>query len=112
MLRRCDDEPCHQETPLGYVPREGDLNTQGLGDIDMKTLFSMPKDFWLQEVNTIIIIKKYTYFNHTIFKIINTIMFSFQADAIEKYFKEEVGDDLPKEMWNELDTLRKNMERS
>lgn len=80
VLRRCDNEPCHQETPLGFVPKEGDLNVQGLGDIDMKTLFSMPKDFWLQEAN-----------------------------AIEKYFKEEIGEDLPKEMWNELETLRKNM---
>ncbi|XP_063833497.1 phosphoenolpyruvate carboxykinase [GTP]-like isoform X1 [Ostrinia nubilalis] len=83
VLRRCDEEPCHQETPLGYVPKQGELNTQGLGDIDMKTLFSIPQDFWLKE-----------------------------ADAIEKYFKEEVGEDLPKEMWSELETLRKNVKHS
>lgn len=50
VLRRCDEEPCHQETPLGYVPKQGELNTQGLGDIDMKSLFSIPQDFWLKEV--------------------------------------------------------------
>lgn len=49
----------------------------------MDTLFSIPKDFWLQE-----------------------------ADAIEKYFKEEVGQDLPKEMWQELEKLRKNVQQS
>ncbi|KAG7300867.1 protein kinase C (PKC)-like Pck2 [Plutella xylostella] len=80
VLRRCDGEEIHQETPLGYVPRDGCLNTEGLGAIDMKQLFSIPQDFWVKE-----------------------------ADAIEKYFKEEVGEDLPKEMWEELNKLRKNI---
>ncbi|CAG9124780.1 unnamed protein product [Plutella xylostella] len=80
VLRRCDGEEIHQETPLGYVPRDGCLNTEGLGAIDMKQLFSIPQDFWMKE-----------------------------ADAIEKYFKEEVGEDLPKEMWEELNKLRKNI---
>lgn len=83
VLRRCDGEKCHRETPLGYVPSDGALNTKGLSDINMKELFSIPKDFWMQE-----------------------------SEAIEKYFKEEVGDDLPEEMWNELRTLRKNIQQS
>ncbi|CAB3229622.1 unnamed protein product [Arctia plantaginis] len=83
ILRRCDNEQCHIETPLGYVPAEGDLNVENLGPIDLKTLFSIPKDFWLQE-----------------------------ADAIEKYFKEEIGADLPKEMIDELNKLRKNVQNS
>ncbi|XP_059055979.1 phosphoenolpyruvate carboxykinase [GTP]-like [Achroia grisella] len=82
ILRRCDNEPCYVDTPLGYVPRILVLNTQDLGPIDMKTLFSIPQDFWLQE-----------------------------ADAIGKYFKEEVGDDLPKEMWNQLETLRNRVQQ-
>ncbi|XP_045540534.1 phosphoenolpyruvate carboxykinase [GTP]-like isoform X1 [Papilio machaon] len=83
VLRRCDEEPCHVETPLGYVPKPGALNTDNLEDINMKELFSIPKDFWKQE-----------------------------ADAVEKYFKEEVGDDLPNEMWDELKKLRTNIEKS
>ncbi|XP_035452251.2 phosphoenolpyruvate carboxykinase [GTP] isoform X1 [Spodoptera frugiperda] len=83
ILRRCDNEPCYTESPLGNIPAEGDLNTQNLGAIDMKSLFSIPKDFWLQE-----------------------------ADAIEKYFKEEVGQDLPQEMWDELNKLRNNVQQS
>ncbi|GBP54409.1 Phosphoenolpyruvate carboxykinase [Eumeta japonica] len=83
ILRRCDEEPCYQETPLGLVPSEGQLNTEGLNDINMKELFSTPKEFWLQE-----------------------------ADAIEKYFTEEVGEDLPNEMWDELNRLRNNFSES
>ncbi|CAG5055276.1 unnamed protein product [Parnassius apollo] len=83
VLRRCDEEPCHMETPLGFVPKPGELNIDNLGDINMKELFSIPKDFWLQE-----------------------------ADAVEKYFKEEVGEDLPNEMWEELNTLRTNIQNS
>ncbi|PZC72166.1 hypothetical protein B5X24_HaOG211791 [Helicoverpa armigera] len=81
ILRRCDNEPCYTESPLGNIPT--DLNTDNLGPIDMNTLFSIPKDFWLQE-----------------------------ADAIEKYFKEEVGEDLPPAMWEELNKLRKNVQQS
>ncbi|XP_022120363.2 phosphoenolpyruvate carboxykinase [GTP] isoform X1 [Pieris rapae] len=83
VLRRCDDEQCHVETPLGFVPKPGALNCSNLGDINMNELFSIPKDFWLQE-----------------------------ADAIEKYFKEEVGEDLPNEMWDQLMTLKKNIQKS
>lgn len=36
----------------------------------------------------------------------------FQTEAIEKYFKEEIGADLPQEMWNELNTLKKNIQQS
>ncbi|OWR44517.1 mitochondrial phosphoenolpyruvate carboxykinase isoform 1 [Danaus plexippus plexippus] len=83
VLRRCDDEPCAIETPLGYIPTEDGLQTNGLASVDMKQLFSIPKDFWMQE-----------------------------ADAIEKYFKEEVGEDLPNEMWEELNKLRINVQKS
>ncbi|XP_063542172.1 phosphoenolpyruvate carboxykinase [GTP]-like isoform X1 [Cydia strobilella] len=83
VLRRCDEQPCHAETPLGFVPAPGALPVGGLGDINMEELFSIPKDFWIKE-----------------------------ADSVEKYFKEEVGDDLPKQMWEQLEILRKNIQRS
>lgn len=50
VLRRCDNEPCHQETPLGFVPKDGALNIDGLGQINTEELFRIPKDFWMQEV--------------------------------------------------------------
>ncbi|KAL4708647.1 hypothetical protein ACJJTC_008173 [Scirpophaga incertulas] len=80
VLRRCDNMNCFTETPLGLVPSKGALNTDGLGEIDTDALFSIPKDFWLQE-----------------------------ADAIEKYFRDEVGSDLPNVMWEELDGLRSRL---
>lgn len=36
----------------------------------------------------------------------------FQADAIEKYFADEVGEDLPHAMWEELNKLRTNIKQS
>ncbi|XP_072947946.1 phosphoenolpyruvate carboxykinase [GTP]-like isoform X3 [Epargyreus clarus] len=83
VLRRCDGEPCHQDTPLGLLPAPGALNTEGLGPLNMEELFSIPRDFWMQE-----------------------------ADCIEKYFTEEVGEDLPQEMWEELSKLRNNIQQS
>lgn len=83
VLRRCDGEACFTETALGNVPAEGALNVDNLGPIDMNALFSIPKEFWSRE-----------------------------ADAIEKYFKDEVGEDLPTEMWEELYKLRKNIQKT
>lgn len=51
ILRRCDDEPCYTETALGNVPAENALNVENLGDLDLKSLFSIPKEFWLKEVS-------------------------------------------------------------
>lgn len=79
VLRRVDNEDCYKETALGHVPDDGALRTDGL-NVNMEELFSVPKEFWLKE-----------------------------AEAIEKYFKEEVGEDLPNEMWEELKNLRKNV---
>lgn len=36
---------------LGYVPKEGSINTSGLKPSpDMKELLTVPKDFWMKEV--------------------------------------------------------------
>lgn len=40
-----------KHTPVGYVPTAGSLRLDGLKEeVDMQALFSLPKDFWLQEV--------------------------------------------------------------
>lgn len=81
ILRRVDGEDCAQETAVGYIPKENALNLQNLSEaVDMQELFRLPKDFWLEEV-----------------------------DAIEKYFKEQVGMDLPQEVFDELMKLKKNV---
>ncbi|KOB70888.1 Phosphoenolpyruvate carboxykinase, partial [Operophtera brumata] len=48
ILRRCDDEPCHTETPLGNVPAADALNTDNLAALDMDKLFreDLPRAMW------------------------------------------------------------------
>ncbi|MBW8521701.1 phosphoenolpyruvate carboxykinase domain-containing protein, partial [Escherichia coli] len=50
--------------------------------IDTEELFSLPKDFWSQEVR-----------------------------EIAKYFNEQVGDDLPNEVHEQLKKLEKRIEK-
>ncbi|XP_004527498.1 phosphoenolpyruvate carboxykinase [GTP] [Ceratitis capitata] len=81
VFRRVDGENCYVDTPIGYLPSEGALNTSGLQEAaDLKELFSLPQEFWQQEVKD-----------------------------IETYFKNEVGKYLPKEISNELIELKKRL---
>lgn len=51
ILRRIEGEDCAEETPIGYIPKNGALNTQGLKEqIDFNQLFGLDKSFWTQEV--------------------------------------------------------------
>lgn len=82
ILRRLENEDCATETPIGLIPKENAINLSGLNEnIDMKELFSLSKNFWLEE-----------------------------AFAIEKYFKEQVGADLPEEITKQLKQLKKRVE--
>lgn len=50
-MRRIDDEPgTARPTPIGYVPTRETFNTEGL-QVDFDGLFSVPKDFWSEEVS-------------------------------------------------------------
>ena len=80
ILRRCNGEQCFVDTAIGQVPAEGELNVEGLGGIDLKELFSLPKDFWTQEV-----------------------------EDIRKYFETQIGSDLPVEIYNELNNLKQRV---
>lgn len=44
ILRRCDGEDIADETPLGYVPKAGSLNLDGLSGIDTDALFRVKKE--------------------------------------------------------------------
>ncbi|CAH1268850.1 PCK1 [Branchiostoma lanceolatum] len=83
ICRRVDNEDCAQESPIGHIPAEGSLNLEGLKEaVDMQELFSLPRDFWTQEVK-----------------------------EIEKYFSQQVNDDLPNEIANELQKLGERVEK-
>lgn len=76
ICRRLEGEDSARETPIGLVPKEGALDLRGLGAIDTTQLFSLPKDFWEQEVHD-----------------------------IRSYLTEQVNQDLPKEVLAELEAL-------
>ncbi|KAF5298856.1 hypothetical protein FQA39_LY11668 [Lamprigera yunnana] len=78
ILKRIDNEDCAEDTPIGLIPTRNALNLENLKeDIDFEELFSIPRDFWKEEV-----------------------------EAIEKYFKEQVGMDLPDKIELQLKNLK------
>jgi len=82
ICRRVDGEDIAKETPIGYIPKENSLNLDGYNEtFDFEQLFSIPTDFWLEE-----------------------------CDRIKIYFTEQVGSDLPDEMWNQLQQLKSRLE--
>merc|ERR1712142_918045 len=67
---------------VGWVPTHDGLDLDGLEESpDMEALFSTPTRFWREE-----------------------------AAEIRNYFKSEIGDCLPTEMWKQLDKLDKRIE--
>uniref|UniRef100_A0A6P8PZ64 Phosphoenolpyruvate carboxykinase [GTP], mitochondrial n=1 Tax=Geotrypetes seraphini TaxID=260995 RepID=A0A6P8PZ64_GEOSA len=82
IFRRVDNEQSARETPIGYVPAEGALNLEGLGKVDTQELFSLPKEFWEQEVK-----------------------------EVRAYLTEQVNDDLPKDMTHELEALERRVKK-
>ncbi|XP_065367867.1 phosphoenolpyruvate carboxykinase [GTP]-like [Calliphora vicina] len=80
VLRRCNGEECFVDSPIGQIPSEGQLNVEGLSGINVQELFSLPKDFWTQEV-----------------------------EDIRKYYETQVGADLPAEIYKELEQLKERI---
>lgn len=81
VLRRIENEDCATQTPVGLVPKKGALHTSDLKkQLDFDQLFGLDKDFWTQEVQ-----------------------------SVKKYFDEQVGADLPKEIMEQLNALKKRV---
>ncbi|XP_054738138.1 phosphoenolpyruvate carboxykinase [GTP]-like [Anastrepha obliqua] len=78
VLRRCNGENCYTDAAIGRIPAKGDLNLESMKQqIDYDELFSLPKEFWLEE-----------------------------AAVIRNYFESQIGSDLPQEIYNELNQLQ------
>ncbi|KAL7674965.1 hypothetical protein ACOME3_001235 [Neoechinorhynchus agilis] len=73
ICRRCNGEEVADKTPIGYVPKKGSLDVSGLDSLNLDELLSVPKDFWKEE-----------------------------AVELRKYFDENVHNDLPKQITEEL----------
>lgn len=83
VCRRVDGEDSAVKTPIGYVPKSDALNLEGLKEaVDMKELMAIPKDFWVEEV-----------------------------DEIAKYFEEQVNQDLPPEIGNQINQLKERIQK-
>jgi len=81
VLRRCDGCAEAVKSPIGYVPAKGEISLEGLEDpVDMEHLFSVPKQFWLEEV-----------------------------EELRTYFKQQVGSSLPSEINKQLDELESRL---
>ncbi len=83
ILKRCDGEVDAQETAIGYIPYAKDINIEGLeGEVSEESLekiLDVDKALWAQE-----------------------------ADGIEEFYQ-KFGDKLPKELKEELATLKANL---
>lgn len=81
VLRRCDNEDVADVTPIGYVPKPGTIDTEGLDPTpDMEKLFQIPKDYWLEE-----------------------------CQNLREYYDEQLGEDLPKAILDELNALEERL---
>lgn len=84
IFRCVHEEDCFVDSPIDYLPSESALNITGIQQtVDLKELFNVPNDFWQQEVN-----------------------------EIEQYFKTQVGEFLPKEVFQELTKLKRRVNKS
>lgn len=78
ICRRIDNEPCAVRSAIGLLPASGSLCLDGLADRpDEQQLFGLDKAFWVQEV-----------------------------DAIERYFDEQLPNDLPLKVREQLEALK------
>ncbi|CAG5118678.1 unnamed protein product, partial [Candidula unifasciata] len=82
VFRRCDNEDIARKSAIGLLPKFDSLNLEGLPEqVDLEALFTLPRDFWENEVN-----------------------------AIYKYFDEQVNEDLPQEVMDELRSLEQRIQ--
>ena len=78
VFRRCDGEDVGEKTAIGFVPKDGTINLQGT-DVTQETMAKLrttDKEFLLNEVK-----------------------------ELKHFFEEQINDDLPKEMWDQLKQL-------
>ena len=77
IFRRVEGENIAKSSALGMVPKSGTINTQGLGDVDMQSLFDDNKADLEAEI-----------------------------EGIKKFFQEQLPEDLPNAMKQELESLQ------
>ena len=83
ILKRCEGTVGAVETPIGYVPDPKDINLEGadVSEETLKEILTVDKETWKKE-----------------------------AEGIEEFYK-QFGDRLPKELSEELATLKANLNK-
>jgi phosphoenolpyruvate carboxykinase (GTP) len=82
ILKRIDNEPVAEPSPMGLIPKPDAVPLDGLDPKpDMGELFRFDKDFWRAE-----------------------------TAEIKTYFEEQLPEDTPQEIWNQIENLRKRVE--
>jgi phosphoenolpyruvate carboxykinase (GTP) len=75
ICRRLDgQDDIGVKTPIGIIPTKGSINTDGINNLDWDELFSIPKDYWTEDVK-----------------------------EVRKFMEEQVGPDLPADVRAEMD---------
>jgi phosphoenolpyruvate carboxykinase (GTP) len=80
ICRRLDDEDIAEPTPIGLIPKKGSLHLEGLGNVNWDELFSVPKDYWTEDVK-----------------------------EVRHFLEEQVGPDLPQAVRAEMDAQEKRI---
>jgi phosphoenolpyruvate carboxykinase (GTP) len=80
VMKRLDNEDIGVQSPIGILPKKGSINLEGLGDINWDELFSLPKDYWVED-----------------------------AKEVRRFMQEQVGQDLPAPIQAELDEQEKRI---
>lgn len=80
---RLEGKDVAEKTPVGYIPKKDTINIDGLGNLDMEELLSVPKDYWME-----------------------------QLEDLKKYYEDQLGEDLPKPIWDEFHSLKERFEKS
>ena len=89
ILKRCDNKADAEETAIGFVPKAEDID---ITDLDYE--ICKGKKFGLNELKEILTIDKDKW--------------AKEAEEIEGYYKNSIKDRIPEELWQNLETLRKN----
>ncbi|XP_055373069.1 phosphoenolpyruvate carboxykinase [GTP]-like [Condylostylus longicornis] len=83
IVRRIDGEECYRDSAIGRIPTINGLNLNNLEyNVNISEIFSIPKDFWIEEIKN-----------------------------IQKYFHNQMSaDDLPYEIFDQLNALSRRVE--
>ena len=89
IIKRCEGTIDAEETPIGYVPKKGDINVEGIEDEVtpeiMDKLLAVDKDLWTAEIA-----------------------------EMRRYYKEDIADKggkIPDELWAQLDALEARLNK-